>query len=435
MSLNNPDNTKIHQPSKPNILTREEHNISRKDISDGALKVLYRLNNAGFDAFLVGGSVRDLLLGKHPKDFDISTNATPEEIKKLFGNARIIGRRFRIVHVRFGKEIIEVVTFRASHTEEDCQINDSLKSLSGILLRDNVYGSVEEDAIRRDFTVNALYYTVHNFSVHDYTDGIEDLKNCNLRMIGNPILRYQEDPVRMLRAVRFATKLNFKIEINTAEPIPRMAKLLAEIPPARLFEEILKLFMAGHAMENFAQLCHYNLFEQLFPHTSQYLGDPIYPAFIEHACTNTDNRINSDKYVTPAFLFAVLLWPQVNELTKKFHLEGLPLSPARHEAIQVAIQQQLHHTAIPKRFSTPMREIWELQLALENVHSKRAHRILSHKRFRAAYDFLILREQVGEKIGTAGTWWTEFQQADAAKQQAMLDEMKRGKSSGNRKRR
>jgi poly(A) polymerase len=304
-----------------------------------------------------------------------------------------------------------------------------------MLLRDNVYGSVEEDAIRRDFTVNALYYTVHNFSVHDYTTGIEDLMSCNLRMIGNPILRYQEDPVRMLRAVRFATKLSFKIELNTAEPIPRMAKLLAEIPPARLFEEILKLFMAGHAMENFALLCHYRLFEQLFPQTSLFLADPVYQVFIEHACKNTDDRINSEKYVTPAFLFAVLLWPQVNELTKKFHLEGLSPAPARHEAIQVAIQQQLHHTAIPKRFSTPMREIWELQLALENVHSKRVYRILSHKRFRAAYDFLILREQAGEKIGVAAIWWTEFQQADVAIQQTMLDALKRGKSSGNRKHR
>lgn len=403
------------------VIPRDQHPISRKWISDGALKVMYRLNNANHDAYLVGGAVRDLLLGGHPKDFDVATDATPEQVRALFGNSRIIGRRFQIVHVRFGREIIEVTTFRGHHPEGD-ETNHSkagksaksVKSAEGMLLRDNVYGTVEEDALRRDLTINALYYSVSDFAVHDYCHGADDLSNKIIRMIGDPEQRYREDPVRMLRVIRFAAKLDFQIHGDTEKPLSSMAELLYSIPSARLFDEVLKLFMSGYALKTFSLLCEYQLFQKLFPQSDLIrLADTSAQTLINQAFTNTDSRINEGKPVTPAFIYAALLWPSVVEEMKNHDLQKLAPMAAFHEAANRVIQQQQQHTAIPKRFQIPMREIWELQFRLPKNAGKRAQKLHQHPRFRAAYDFLLLREQAGEIDPGLGEWWTEYQNNNA----------------------
>src|SRR5690554_1168508 len=262
--------------AKPKIIPRDKHPISRKDISEHALKVLYRLHNSGYQAFLVGGCVRDLILGLHPKDFDVATNATPEQIRKLFRNCRLVGRRFRLAHVVFGREIIEVATFRGHHDTSDDESTDKVgqQDAEGMLVRDNVYGSIEEDAQRRDFTANALYYNIADFSIIDFADGVKDIEAGVLRMIGDAATRYREDPVRMLRAVRFATKLNMRLDESVAQPIRELAPLLQNIPPARLFEEVLKLFTAGKALANFEMMVEYHLFQPLFPLLKTYLNAP-----------------------------------------------------------------------------------------------------------------------------------------------------------------
>ena len=290
----------------PTIITRDQHVISRAQISDKALSVLYRLKNAGYGAYLVGGGVRDLSLGREPKDFDVATDATPDEVKALFRNCRLIGRRFRLAHVHWGPEIIEVATFRAMTPDADSGDKDHVVE-DGLVLRDNVYGTIEEDALRRDFTINALYYNIADFSVVDYAGGMADLQAGRLRLIGDPAVRYREDPVRMLRAVRFAAKLGFTIDSATAAPIPRMADLLDDIPPARLFDEVLKLFMAGQGVETFEALRHHGLFRYLFPASDTALDDDDHGqliTFVARALESTDARVNNDRPVTPAFLFA-----------------------------------------------------------------------------------------------------------------------------------
>ncbi len=410
-----------HQPS---IIPRDQHNISRRDISSAALKIMQRLEQEGHQAYLVGGSVRDLLLGGHPKDFDVATDARPEQIRRLFRGARIIGRRFQIVHVRMGREIIEVTTFRGHH--------DQARSEDGMLLRDNVYGTVESDAARRDFTVNALYYTLSGFAIHDYTGGLKDLKARRLRIIGDPETRYKEDPVRMLRAARFAAKLGFNLEDRTAEPIPRLAPLLRNIPAARQFEEVLKLFHAGSALATFELLRDYGLLEHLFPGTHRCLeaGDAS-AAMIEQTLINTDKRIRSGKTTNPAFLFAALLWPPFQrELAA---LEGkMPPGQAWHEAASRAIGEQLDFTAIPKRFSLPMREIWDLQRRLPNRGGQRAAQLVQHPRFRAAYDFVLMREAGGEDLDGLGNWWTRYQAVDETERQRMADEAKGQRTGAGR---
>ena len=415
-----------HQAEKPvaatnklgaTVIPRDQHPISRKQISDNALKVMYRLNNANHDAYLVGGAVRDLLLGGHPKDFDIATDATPEQVRALFSNSRIIGRRFQIVHVRFGREIIEVTTFRGHHPESDdttqpktSKSAKSVKSAEGMLLRDNVYGTVEEDALRRDLTVNALYYSVKGFAVHDYCHAMDDLSNKVIRMIGEPAQRYREDPVRMLRVIRFAAKLGFQLHNDTAKPLKSMAELLYSIPSARLFDEVLKLFMSGHAVKTYQLLCEHQLFEKLFPQSDALKQQDAHAqTLIEQAFANTDSRINEGKPVTPAFIYAALLWPSVREEIKNQDLQKMPPMAAFHEAANRVIQLQQQHTAIPKRFQIPMREIWELQLRLPKNGGNRAQKLFQHPRFRAAYDFLLLREQSGEIPSGLGDWWTEYQ--------------------------
>jgi len=398
--------------TQPRIIPRSEHAISRANISSNALKVLYRLKGAGYDAFLVGGGVRDMLLGREPKDFDIATNARPEEVKKLFRNCMLIGRRFRLAHVRFENEIIEVATFRA---QGDGASDDEARTENGRILRDNVYGTLEEDAWRRDFTVNALYYNIQDFSVVDYVGGMVDLQSGMLRLIGDPRQRYHEDPVRMLRAVRFAAKLGFRIHPDSEAPIFELAHLLEDIPSARLFDEILKLFLGGCAVQSFELLRHYGLFAYLFPQTEACLaqereGFPL--TLLIRALQNTDARIAEGKPVTPAFLYAALLWEPLRQAMAGQEAEAMGEIQALQQAAYAVEGQQLARTALPKRFGVPMREIWTLQIRLRRTTGLRPLRLVEHPRFRAAYDFMLLRRDAGEDIGELCQWWTEFQGLD-----------------------
>ncbi len=433
--------------SRARVIEREDHCISRKSISPNALKVLYRLNDAGYHAFLVGGGVRDLLLGDTPKDFDIATSATPEQIRELFRNAMIIGRRFKIVHLRYGREIIEATTFRAHHdAENEFQDDtshraikglDSAHSSSGMILRDNVYGSINEDALRRDFTANALYYTTDGFRIIDFASGLEDIENRLLRMIGDPATRYREDPVRLLRAIRFSAKLDFEIEKKTRAPINELAYLLESISPARLFDESVKLLTGGHAEKTYALLRKFKVGEFMFPGTMACTRDPEAPAsrLVVLAMRNTDTRLADGKSVTPAFLFAALLWPALlHELERMLGDKPVTLL-TQQDAANKVIGRQLQVTSIPKRFSIAMREIWELQLRLA-VRSKRgAESAFQHPKFRAGYDFLLLREDAGEDLAGVGQWWTDFQHSDKIQQDIMLEELGKGSAGPRRRRR
>lgn len=416
-------------------IPRDQHTVSRSMISEQARKVLHRLNKSGYEAYLVGGGVRDILLGGQPKDFDIATDATPEEVHELFRNSRLIGRRFRIVHVVFGREVIEVTTFRgnARDAEEEVADDEHRTSEHGLLLRDNVYGNMEDDALRRDFTINALYYCIRNFSIIDFANGIDDLNNRQIRLIGDPETRYREDPVRMLRAIRFAAKLGFDIEPGTEAPIGKLAPLLGHIPSARLFDEVLKLFSAGYGEATYDLLCHYDLLEPLFPETAKAIEAGESDELIRQALRNTDARIAQGKSVTPYFLFAAMLWPALQAEWHRRQDNGDPVQPALHGAIGKVIGRQVQATAIPKRFSGPMKEIWELQIRLPRRQGKRAFGTLMHPRFRAAYDFLLVRESAGEIDPGLGQWWTEFQQVDERAQEKMLSEL--GSATAPRKRR
>jgi len=413
--------------SAPNTIPRSAHPVSRSNISSNALKVLYRLKDAGFQAHLVGGGVRDLLLGREPKDFDVATDAHPEQVQRLFRNCRLIGRRFRLAHVIFGREVIEVATFRAMQDasgEADGHHVDG----EGRIVRDNVYGTIEDDALRRDFTVNALYYNVADFSIIDYTGGMHDLEAGLLRLLGDPETRYREDPVRMLRAVRFATKLGFRLDPATEAPIRQLAPLLGDIPPARLFDEMLKLFLGGSALANFEMLRHYHLFEQLFPQTEQSLGHELndFPLMlVSRGMANTDARIAENKPVTPAFLFAVLLWHPVLERAARLQAEGQHPAMAMQHAGSQVIEEQARVLATPRRYALPMREIWMLQIRLEQQGGRRARRVLEHPRFRAAYDFLLLRGEAGEVSREVCDWWTDFQQQAGQEPAAPPDGPKR----------
>ncbi|WP_369974261.1 polynucleotide adenylyltransferase PcnB [Microbulbifer sp. A4B17] len=417
----------------PRVIARNDHNISRREISRAALTVMKRLQDAGYQAYIVGGGVRDLMLGGHPKDFDVATDATPEQAKVLFRGARIVGRRFRILHARIGREVIEVTTFRGHHS--DGEDHEAKQSEHGMLLRDNVYGDLESDAMRRDFTVNALYYTTKGFEIHDYTGGVEDIEKRLIRMIGSPEVRYKEDPVRMLRAVRFAAKLNFTIEGKTEAPLHELAPLLRNIAPARLFDEILKLLMSGHGERTFELLRQYQLWQHLFPdNAAQIEANSAALVLSQQALRNTDKRIRADMRVTPAFLYAALLWPAVSTEQQKLIAKGTPPAPALAQAAQKITSSQLAHTAIPKRFSIPMREIWDLQQRLPQRGGSRAQRLAEHPRFRAAYDFLLLREESGEIEAGLGKWWTDFQQADDDQRQQMVRKLQRTGSGGRRNR-
>jgi len=370
--------------------------------------------------------VRDLLLGRVPKDFDISTDALPEEVHKIFRNSRIIGRRFRLVHVRFGREIIEVATFRGHHNGEENTTEHDAKILNGMIVRDNVFGSLKEDAWRRDVTVNSLYYGLHDDTVLDYTGGITDLKNNTIRIIGDAERRYQEDPVRMLRVVRFAAKLGFEIDPNTSAPIVTLAERLTAVPPARLFEEVLKLFMSGHAVRTFELLRQFALFERLFPLADSYLDDPNsnLNELLVNGFTHTDDRIKIGKPVTPAYLFAVLLWKPMWDYAKKLQANGV--SPI--QSIQIAgteiISRQSGSVSLPKRFSLQTREIWAMQSKLINRSGKKAFRSFEQVRFRAGYDFLLLRAESGEEdLLPLCEWWTEFQEKNEEQRRKMVQQV------------
>lgn len=401
------------------------HQIPQRHISQAALGVMGRLQQEGYSAFLVGGGVRDLLLGAKPKDFDIATSATPEQVKALFRRARIIGRRFRIVHVHLGRETIEVTTFRAHHNDADNK-TQAAQSDKGILLRDNVYGDIKSDALRRDFTVNALYYDGDSEEIYDFTQGAQDIEQRVVRIIGKAENRYREDPVRMLRAIRFAAKLGFSIEAQTAAPIATMSSYLSHVPPARMFEEVLKMFMSGSATASLPLLCHYDLFKHFFPGANDSLvkQDPIGSKLISQALQNTDQRIRQNKRVTPAFLYAALLWPPLQTAIQNLQsTQKISLYEALQRSAPEVISQQLVHTSIPRRFLTAIREIWVLQIRLTKRDGKRAPALLEHPRFRAAYDFLLLREEAGEDLGGLGLWWTQFQEAKPEKQQALIREL------------
>ncbi len=420
-----------------NVISRDEHNVSRRNISRSAIKVMNTLSDSFYEIFRGGGGVRDLLLDGRPKDFDVATSATPEQVKRQFRNSRIIGRRFKIVHVRFGREIIEVTTFRADHSDKKTQASTHAKQdKDGMLLRDNVYGDVRTDAIRRDFTVNALYYTADDFRIHDFVGGIDDIDDGLIRMIGDPSVRYQEDPVRLLRAVRFAAKLDFDIEAKTAAPIRKMGKLLRNIPSARLFEETLKLFMGGYGADCLEGMLEYDLLKHLLPDADIAMRESnIAAELIKQAMNNTDKRINNDQRVTPAFIFAAMLWPAVQKEQARLEAKGDHPVKAHQQAAQNVVQKQIEHTAIPKRFTQGMREIWELQHRLPKRQGKRAESLVEHPRFRAAYDFVLLREQAGENLEGLGKWWTIYQDADTDIRAAMVEKLGQGKSDSNRKRR
>ncbi|MEF3082946.1 polynucleotide adenylyltransferase PcnB [Luteimonas sp. SMYT11W] len=391
------------------IIPRDQHTISRRQISQNALRVLYRLHEAGHEAYLVGGAVRDVLVGLTPKDFDIATDATPEQVKGLFRNCRLIGRRFRLAHVVFGREIIEVATFRANVDDGsgDREIHDG-----GRLLRDNVYGTIEDDAVRRDFTANALYYAIADFSVRDYTGGFEDVQNRVMRLIGDPDTRYREDPVRMLRAVRLAAKLGFTIEPGTAAPIPRLAPLLAEAAPARLFEECLKLFLSGHAVASFEGLERHGLLSALFPESAAALASNrsgALRAMVLAGLASTDARIAAGDPVSPAFLFATLLWPAFCRAWMKLQADGVQPVEAQRRAADRVTLHQVTTVALPRRFSLPMQEIWLLQARFPLRQRKRVTRTLSHPRFRAAFDFLVLRQTASDAHAADVAFWEEAQ--------------------------
>jgi poly(A) polymerase len=428
-------------PLRPLIIPRSEHSISRSAISSNALKVLYRLKEAGFQGFLVGGAVRDLLLGIRPKDFDVATNALPEEVRHVFRNCRLVGRRFRLAHVFFGSEIIEVATFRAAAApeREDSEDTDpdsaeggppgdddgdspeyspptdSLHRAfdrTGRILRDNIYGTIEEDVWRRDFSANSLYYNIDDFSVWDFVDGVRDIKERRLKLIGDPETRYREDPVRMLRAVRFAAKLDFSIDPATERPIAQLGNLIDGVPPARLFDECLKLFLSGFGAKSFKLLETYGLFAHLFPQSAAAFAMPPYAyarEMLEMGLANTDDRIAADKPVTPTFLFAVLLWSALLRELNERHAGPAPEMATLMQACDSVLRTQQSRVAIPRRFGVPMRELLMLQPRFNRRSGVKSLSLLQHPRFRAAYDFLLLRAQVGVADQEVARWWTDIQ--------------------------
>lgn len=393
--------------AQPIIVPAGEHAVTRKDISRSALKVLDKLHQAGHAAYLVGGGVRDALVGIQPKDFDVATDASPETIRSLFRNSRIIGRRFRLVHVVFGREIIEVATFRAAHSKG----KGGEVGAAGRIVRDNVFGSIEEDAYRRDFAVNALYFNIADNSIVDYVGGLADLKEGVFRLIGDPQRRCAEDPVRVLRAARLAAKLEFDIHQSTLSAMRETAGELKATPPARLFDEILKLFQGGYAGRSFQALRQQDLLQYLFPLLDKRLkqGAPELEQMLNAALSNTDARVSVGKPITPAYLLAFMLWPDVEQSAMAESRKGMPIQDALQAAADSVLAVQLKVTSIPRRFSGPMREIWQMQPRLERLRAERALKLMEDRRFRAAYDFLCLRATVDERLKESAAWWTKVQ--------------------------
>ena len=402
------------------ILPLAKHGIPRHRVDECALDVCEKLADAGFKGYVVGGAVRDLLLDLRPKDFDVATDATPEQIRRLFRRSRIIGRRFQIVHVMCGRDTIEVTTFRANGQQEADDEDERSVDAHGRLLRDNIFGTLADDAARRDFTVNALYYDPAREEIHDYFGGVADCGKRVLRMIGDPVTRYREDPVRMLRAARFAAKLEFTIDPATRKPVAELAPLLANIPRARIFDEALKLLLSGHALRGVHQLRAEGLHHGMLPLLDTILDDPVGGPFITAALKSTDERIRDDRPASPAFLFACLLWPQVAQRWKAIEAGGEKSMPALFLAMDEVLDAQRGQLAVPRRYDGMMKEVWGVQPRFEQRGGQRPYRLLEHPRFRAAYDFLVLRAQAGEIEQELADWWTRFQDADDATRQAML---------------
>ncbi|MGH8299106.1 MAG: polynucleotide adenylyltransferase PcnB [Steroidobacteraceae bacterium] len=475
--MNSPQAHLVAPAAKPRVIPRGEHTVSRSHISPNALRVLYRLKDAGFHAFLVGGCVRDLLLGMEPKDFDVATDALPEQVKRLFRNCRLVGRRFRLAHVFFGQEIIEVATFRAASAPsqgeepladadpEDGEApelddpaqdeqtmspaaadelgaaatreNDAARRLlgesddtermfdeTGRILRDNVYGTIDEDVWRRDFTANSLYYNIADFSIWDYVCGVEDIAARRLRLIGDPETRFREDPVRMLRAARFEAKLGFEIDPETAEPIGRLRELLVGVPPARLFDEMLKLFLTGHGARSLEVLRRRGLLAQLLPGVDAYLSahaGGLVERLLMKGLANTDARASAGRAVTPTFLLALLLYGPVAQLIESMPPEKWHELSAIGDACDRAVRQAQAHLAIPRRFSLGLSEMFSLQPRLEHPTGRRALRLLTHPRFRAAYDLLLLRAELGLASPEMAGWWTQVQEVAHEEQGRMAD--------------
>jgi len=423
---------KSRGPAGAQILPLAAHGIRRAQLDDCALKTCETLAQAGFKGYLVGGAVRDLLLGKTPKDFDVATDATPDEVRRLFRRSRIIGRRFQIVHVMCGRVTIEVTTFRSNgqkeaEEEDEHSAGDRspaehkrLTDEHGRLLSDNVFGNMADDAARRDFTINALYYDPAREEVHDYFGGVADCKKRVLRMIGDPETRFREDPVRMLRAARFAAKLDFHIDPDTRKPVATLAPLLANIPRARIFDEALKLLMSGHALRGVHQLRAEGLHHGMLPLLDTILDDTTGERFITAALKNTDARIAQDKPASPAFLFGTLLWPQVLQRWHALEAAGEKPQPALFLAMDEVLDAQRGQLAIPRRYDGMIKEIWALQPRFEQRGGQRPYRLLEHPRFRAAYDFLLLRAESGEVDAELGEWWTRFQEVGESERTAML---------------
>ncbi|MGV3653401.1 MAG: polynucleotide adenylyltransferase PcnB [Noviherbaspirillum sp.] len=405
---------KKDEASTPQRLGPNAHGIDPKLVSSNAVRVTQTLQEAGFSAFLVGGAVRDLLLGVKPKDFDIATNATPEQVKRLFRRAFIIGRRFQIVHVMFGQELLEVTTFRGASAE------DAPKDAHGRVLRDNTFGSQEEDAVRRDFTINAMYYNPATQELLDYHGGLADIRAKTLRIIGVPEARFREDPVRLLRVVRFAAKLDFTIAPDTREPIKLMAPLINNVPAARVFDEMLKLLMSGHAMACLQQLRKEGLHHGLLPLLDVVLEQPLGAKFVQLALENTDRRIRAGKPVSPGFLFAALLWHQVLEKWNAYQAAGEYPIPALHLAADDVLHTQTDALALQRRIATDMRDIWAMQPRFERRTGKAPYKLLEHPRLRAGYDFLLLRCASGELDAEIGEWWTAFIDADGPGREELL---------------
>jgi poly(A) polymerase len=393
---------------------RERHGLASEAISPSAAQVCAALREAGFSAYVVGGAVRDLLLGIAPKDFDIATDARPEQIRPLFRRALIIGRRFRLVHVILGGDTVEVSTFRGADT------STAEKDEHGRVLRDNVFGTQEEDARRRDFTVNALYYDPASEEIVDLHGGLDDLKKRMLRVIGDPETRYREDPVRMLRGVRLAAKLGLTLEAQTREPIRSLAPLMERVPPARLFDEMLKLLLSGHASACLRQLRDVGLHKGLLPLLDVILEQPLGERFVTLALAQTDERVLAERPVSPAFLFAALLWHEVLAAWKARQARGERALPALEGAMDEVLDTQCAKLAITRKLTATMREVWAMQPRFEQRSGSRAFRLLEAPRFRMAYDFLALRAASGEVAADLEEWWRAFQSADAESRQAML---------------
>ena len=375
---------------------RQTIHFDKTLIDKDAKKVVKTLNKAGHEAYLVGGCIRDLLLGHKPKDFDIATSATPEQVHKTFKRSRLIGRRFRLVHIMFSsRKYIEVATFRSGKVKT---------ASNGAIVRDNLYGTLKEDAFRRDFSVNGLYYDIQKSQVIDYVDGLEALNNSEIRMIGKPVERFKEDPVRMIRAIRFKVKLGATIDSKISKSITNQAHLLANIPAARLYDECIKLFHNENACEIFEQLLKFGLLNYLFPQTEKTL-------FINKTLLNTSKRIKNGKPVTPAFLFAVFLWDaqniRFNELNKKKNSRIFTMTQASEEVISKQTKQVL----MPRWLSSRVKDIWLMQYHLENCGLKKAKELIKHPRFRMAYDFLVLRsESINPELSDRAQYWTQLQQ-------------------------